>query len=161
LFEQPREGKMTSAEKPVESQLELSSTSAPKTPAAKVLEEENAIGLGRFTYYSDDRITAIFEDRTVLFSEPGFEKCTIVSGKDACSFVVNVDRPCQFAYYVRNTSLFREWATADKFSPTRPWRFENPSATRAQRIEQIAQATRRQLIFNQLSINQIDLLSAR
>jgi len=75
-----------------------------------IKEVEVLHGVGKFTYLSNDSVKVLFEDNTMLHSDPGFNQCQVVFGADASSVVVTPARPLKAAQYVRKAAFFLKWA---------------------------------------------------
>ena len=73
-----------------------------------LIRVEKVRKLGQFTALSDRSIKAVFDDRTVLHSNPGFTRCHVIF-KDGAAIHVNVSLPLNAKRYVKAAHEFYQW----------------------------------------------------
>jgi len=79
----------------------------------RIVKEEYVVNLGRFTAFSNKKISVLFADRTILHSNNNFTECQIVLSHGE-AVTVNVQNPVHVEWYVRAAGQFWKWV----FSPT-------------------------------------------
>ena len=100
-----------------------------------IVRVEKVRNLGQFTALSDRSIKAVFDDRTVLHSNPGFTRCRLIFA-DGSSVHVNVSLPLHAKRYVHAANSFYEWVFDHSQSIARK--------TRRGHVRRLVEATNKQ-----------------